>query len=113
MLPSYLPEVPEISHFVAREDELSQMKDVLVGTNRRRCVVLHGLGGMGKTQLTLAYIRRHQADYTAIMWFNAKDEATINQSVSLAAERILRQHPDLPYLSEALQSKSTDQIIKH
>lgn len=111
-LPTCLPELPSVSHFVARDHELRKMQGALANTERRRSVVLHGLGGTGKTQLTLEYIRRHQADYTAVIWWNARDETTINRSVSVTAERILRHHPGLSYLSAALESKSPDQVVQ-
>lgn len=68
----YLPEVSKTTHFVAREDKLQKMQDTLAGTDRRRCVVLQGLGGMGKKQLALTYIRRHQLDHTAVIWFKPR-----------------------------------------
>lgn len=48
----------ETDHFLARESELTQIRDILAGDGSRRIAVLHGLGGIGKTQLTLAYSRR-------------------------------------------------------
>ncbi|KAF3763155.1 hypothetical protein M406DRAFT_108502 [Cryphonectria parasitica EP155] len=42
--------VPETQHFVAREKELAEMREKLVSDGSRRVVVLHGLGGIGKTQ---------------------------------------------------------------
>jgi hypothetical protein len=44
-----LLEVPETDHFVARQEELTNIHKVLGGDGSRRTVVLHGLGGIGKT----------------------------------------------------------------
>ncbi|KAI3326685.1 heterokaryon incompatibility protein-domain-containing protein [Xylariaceae sp. AK1471] len=52
-----LSEVPEIQHFVAREGELAEMRRTLSSDGSRRVVVLHGLGGIGKTQLAITYAK--------------------------------------------------------
>jgi hypothetical protein len=40
---------PEAAQFVAREKELLKIHKLLYGYNSRSCVVLHSLGGIGKT----------------------------------------------------------------
>src|ERR1700712_3639329 len=59
-------EVSETHHFVARQEELAAIHRTLSGGTGRRAVVLHGLGGIGKTQLAVAYVKTHQTDYSAI-----------------------------------------------
>jgi hypothetical protein len=44
-----LLKVPETEHFVARQEELSEIRKTLDGNNTRRATILHGLGGIGKT----------------------------------------------------------------
>ena len=44
-----LSDVPKIDQFVAREEELTEIHRMLRGDGSRRTVVLHGLGGVGKT----------------------------------------------------------------
>jgi ATP-dependent phosphoenolpyruvate carboxykinase len=61
-----LSNVSNIEHFVARETELVEMHRTLSGDGSRRTVVLHGLGGIGKTQLSVAYTKRHKDSYSAI-----------------------------------------------
>jgi ATP/maltotriose-dependent transcriptional regulator MalT len=75
-----LSKVSETEHFVAREEELAEIHRSLSGDGSRRTVVLHRLGGIGKTQLTVAYAKRHRADYTAIFWLNIKDEDSLKLS---------------------------------
>ncbi|KAH8197363.1 hypothetical protein TruAng_008456 [Truncatella angustata] len=72
-----LSNVPETQHFVARESEIAEIRKALSSDGSRRVVVLHGLGGIGKTQLAVAYIKRYRDEYSAIFWFNIKDEASI------------------------------------
>ena len=61
--------VPLVKSYVERDLEMRMMEEVLcpgVERKERRMFVLHGLGGIGKTQLSLAYARKHQADYTTV-----------------------------------------------
>lgn len=59
----------------------------------RKTAVVHGLGGMGKTQLALAYEKRHREEYSAVFWINSKDVNTLQQGYVTAAKRIYRDHP--------------------
>jgi hypothetical protein len=72
-----LSAIPEAAQFVARENELAEMRRLLHGYKSRSAVVLHGLGGIGKTQLAIEYITRHKEKYTAVFWFNANDEDSL------------------------------------
>ncbi|KAH8197158.1 hypothetical protein TruAng_008687 [Truncatella angustata] len=94
-----LSEAPEIQHFVAREEEIAEMRTRLHSDGSRRSVILHGLGGIGKTQLAVAYTKRYRDEYSAIFWFNIKDEAAIQQSFTKVARQILQQHPHADRLS--------------
>ncbi|CAI4214390.1 unnamed protein product [Parascedosporium putredinis] len=50
--------VVAIDNFVTREDELARMHEKLSGLDiRRRTIILQGLGGIGKTQLTVDFIK--------------------------------------------------------
>ncbi|TGJ80012.1 hypothetical protein E0Z10_g8754 [Xylaria hypoxylon] len=84
---------PEINHFVARKQEFSEIYEALSSDGSRRVVVLHGLGGIGKTQLAIAYAKRHKDNYSAIFWLNIKDENSVNQSFVRIAKQIIRQYP--------------------
>jgi len=84
---------PEAAQFVAREEELSKMHELLHGHSGRSCVVLHGLWGMGKTQLAITYSRRHKEKYTAIFWLNANDEDSLKLSFRAIAQQVLENHP--------------------
>jgi hypothetical protein len=65
----------------------------LDGDGSRRIVVLHGLGGIGKTQLTIAYAKRQKESYSAIFWLNIKDEDSLKRSFAKVAKQILQAHP--------------------
>jgi hypothetical protein len=59
-------EVSHVDHFVGRSDELAAIQRELQHDGSRKTVVVHGLGGIGKTQLALAYAQRHEDEYSAV-----------------------------------------------
>ncbi|RYO78875.1 hypothetical protein DL764_010078 [Monosporascus ibericus] len=102
--------VPEIEHFVAREQELTEMRKILNSDGSRQVVVLHGLGGIGKTQLAIAYAKRHKGSYSAVFWLNIKDENSLKHSFRMVAKRILREHPSASRLS-SVDTENLDEVI--
>jgi len=110
-IPFSLSDVSEIERFVAREEELAEMHAALSGNGSRRTVVLHGLGGIGKTQLTVAYAKRHKDNYSAIFWLNIKDEDSLKQSFAKVAEQILREHPSASQLSSIDMKENLNEVI--
>ena len=106
-----LSDVSEIEHFVAREEELAEMHKTLSGDSSRRTIVLHGLGGIGKTQLTVAYAKRQKDNYSAVFWLNIKDEDSLKQSFAKVAKQILREHPLVSWLSSVDVKENLDELI--
>jgi hypothetical protein len=95
---------------VAREDELRDIHKGLSGDGSRHTVVLHGLGGIGKTQLAIAYAKRHKGSYSAIFWLNIKDVDSLKQSFARVAKQIFRQHPSASRLS-SIDMTNLDEVI--
>jgi AAA ATPase-like protein len=106
-----LSDVSEIGQFVAREEELAVVHRTLRGDGSRRTVVLHGLGGIGKTQLAIAYAKRYKDNYSAIFWLNIKDEDSLKQSFAKAAKQILRDHPSASRLGSVDIEENLDGVI--
>jgi hypothetical protein len=106
-----LSDVSDIEHFVAREAELVEIHRNLEGDGSRRIVVLHGLGGIGKTQLSVAYAKRYKDSYSAIFWLNIRDEDSLKQSFARVARRILREHPSVSRLSNVDGKEDLDEVI--
>ena len=96
---------------MAREEELAEIHRTLRGDGTRRTVVLRGLGGIGKTQLTIAYAKRHKDDYSAVFWLNIKDNNSLKQSFAKAARQILREHPSAGRLSMVDIKENLDEVI--
>ena len=59
-----------------------------VENKQRRIFVLHGLGGIGKTQLALAYARNYQHRYTAVFWLNGQTRESLEQSLTGLASHL-------------------------
>ncbi|KAF7511844.1 hypothetical protein GJ744_003077 [Endocarpon pusillum] len=70
--------------FIGRESEIEQLKEYLSPQNTvstQKVVAITGMGGLGKTQLSLAFAKQYHHEYSSIFWLNAKDESTIKQSL--------------------------------
>jgi ATP/maltotriose-dependent transcriptional regulator MalT len=96
---------------VGREQQLQEIHEELSGDGSRHIVILHGLGGVGKTQLTVAYAKRHRDNYSAIFWVNIKDEESLKQSFVKAAREILREHPSASPLSSVDMKENLDEVV--
>lgn len=86
-------------------------KTLSEGTGRR-AVTLHGLGGIGKTQLAIAYAKAHRDDYSAVFWVNIKDEVSVKQSYSRLARRILQECSSARQLSGITNDSKPDEVVE-
>ncbi|KAK3313598.1 hypothetical protein B0H66DRAFT_357041 [Apodospora peruviana] len=83
--------------FVGRAGHLKELHKYLWTVNesgfgvgeRSRIVVLHGLGGAGKTQLSIAYAQHHKKDFSAVFWIDASTERNTLLSYRIIAQRLL------------------------
>jgi hypothetical protein len=76
---------PRNPHFVGREVELTALRTQLT-TGVPQAV--HGLGGVGKTQLAVEYAYRHATDYDLVWWLPAEQPAsTVTALAELAEHR--------------------------
>lgn len=82
----------EPESFIGRTTELDRMAQILQPgepASRQQRLVLGGIGGIGKTQLAIAYARRYQACYTSVFWLNAVTQLTLKESMRYIAQRLL------------------------
>ncbi|RAK97337.1 Pfs, NB-ARC and TPR domain protein [Aspergillus ibericus CBS 121593] len=89
-VPLDLTSVPVIESFLGRPDELEQLWHYLQPAHdqSRKVAILHGLGGMGKTQLAIRFAREHKNDFTAIFWLSGKSRSALLQSLGSVLARI-------------------------
>ncbi|KAF1928481.1 uncharacterized protein M421DRAFT_11324, partial [Didymella exigua CBS 183.55] len=57
---------------------------------QRKVVVVHGLGGIGKTQLAVEFARKHHYRFSAVFWLDGSSEASLKQSFVNMAQRLPR-----------------------
>lgn len=74
--------------FIGREDILQKLYAALESspsekasrTTSCKSCVLHGLGGLGKSQVALEYIYRYRHQYKYIFWIRAETDAVLAES---------------------------------
>lgn len=111
-LPIHIREIEPVIHFVGRKTELDRVDSILGASEGRCTLVIHGLGGMGKTQLTKTYLKKHSKAYSALVWLNARDRTTLKLSFSKVASRILQQYPNSTFIRDAVASQDMDRMVE-
>jgi hypothetical protein len=97
---------------VGREEELEMIYKELQYNETRKTVVLHGLGGMGKTLLALTFAQRYRDTYSAVFWMNSKNVDTLKQGYVAAAKRIFREYPSLGHLKTIAEGDNLDEAVE-
>ena len=103
--------IPVVNRFVAREAEMSRIKQVLLPTltdqMSRKVFILHGLGGIGKTQLSVAFAREYRESYSGVFWTDGSTKERLRRSIADLASR-LPQHQISETSRSYLQEKDAD-----
>jgi len=90
-IPFVLTGVPITANFIGRDKDLRQLESFLEpekGKIRRQLCVVHGLGGLGKTQLAIEYARQNKLRYSSMLWLDGSTEESLVQSILQNAKRI-------------------------
>lgn len=105
--------IPEIENLVGREEELARIKEAFQGNGSHRVtVLLQGLGGIGKTQLSATFLKEQRDLYSAIFWLNGRNEDMLKQSFANMAERLHDKYPSSTLLRPAAESKDLDLVVR-
>ncbi|THX00042.1 purine and uridine phosphorylase [Aureobasidium pullulans] len=83
-VPFSLKGVPNIDHFVRRSSDMQELERFFFPQQshdtRRKIFVVHGLGGIGKTQLSIEFVRQYQTKYSAIFWLDGSSKDALQNS---------------------------------
>ncbi|GAA2539615.1 hypothetical protein GCM10010423_41760 [Streptomyces levis] len=78
---------PRNTHFTGRETALRELRRQLGSAGEVSTVAVHGLGGVGKTQLAVEYAYRHLSKYRFVAFVDAEDpDLMAAQFTSLARQ---------------------------
>jgi tetratricopeptide (TPR) repeat protein len=84
----------ENPQFFGREEFLTKLNDIFAtGESAALTQAITGLGGVGKTQIALAYAYRYAASYQVIWWVRAENSAIIDTDYYKLAHMIGFQDP--------------------
>jgi tetratricopeptide (TPR) repeat protein len=94
--------------FTGREDLLFQLRTALETSSKAAVLprALHGLGGVGKTQLALEYVYRYSHEYDLIWWVPA-------EQLSLALSSLVALCEALGLPVNADQKQTAETVVRH
>lgn len=102
---------PRNNNFTGRQALLDTLHERLrtEGTTAVLPEALHGLGGVGKSQIALEYVHQYASDYDAVWWIPAERPEQIRQALVELAERLhlqagLESNIAVPRVLEALRT---------
>ncbi|KAF8345067.1 hypothetical protein F5887DRAFT_1134001, partial [Amanita rubescens] len=87
-----IPPLPPLKHsstfFMGRDEYLQRLKDHFTShvEGQRKSFLLHGLGGIGKTQICLKFIEQNPDLFSEVLWLDASSEATIQLGLMQIAQ---------------------------
>lgn len=89
-LPFKLDGAPLIRAFVPRLEVMQVVEDQLLpmSETQQTVLILHGMGGVGKSQMAREYACKYKNEYTAIFWVNARSKNTLKDGIASIAGRL-------------------------
>jgi tetratricopeptide (TPR) repeat protein len=87
---------PSTRVFVGRDEQLEQLDRIVHAGASVLTQTVHGLGGVGKSEIALQYATRHQGRYAVVWWVVAEGPETIEAGL---AELAFRLHPDVQVIA--------------
>ena len=111
-LPQVWGDVPQRNpNFTGRELLLEKLHSELIAVRETAVLpqALHGMGGVGKSQVAIEYVHRHSSEYDLVWWISAEQPGQILASLAKLALRLnLDVGPEantaVPLVQEALST---------
>ncbi|MCP5116395.1 MAG: ATP-binding protein, partial [bacterium] len=89
--------VPEQNrNFTGRDEILEKLRDTLASGQAAAVTAVHGLGGVGKTQVAAEYCWRYRSFYSHVWWVRAEAETTLGTEMAELARRVGEASEELP-----------------
>ena len=109
--------IPVMDKFVGRDIELTKLAQLMISSStnsmHREVCLLHGIGGVGKSELAAEFARRNQKNFSAIFWITGSTKEKMERNIAALAQR-LPQH-QIPERARSLSedtAKDFDAIAK-
>jgi Tfp pilus assembly protein PilF len=77
--------------FVGRAQQLQQLEEGLLADGAvaiTQVQAIHGMGGVGKTQLAAHYAREHRGEYDVVWWLRAEEPETLGADLAALATKL-------------------------
>ena len=91
-VPFSLRGIPVMDKFVGRDAEITRLAQLMISSStddlRRKVCVLHGIGGVGKSQLAVEFARKHQKHFSAVFWIAGSTKEKLRRSIAALAQRL-------------------------
>lgn len=100
--------MPIINEFIDRAEDMEALERVLLPRalpNRKQVLILHGMGGIVKTQLAVEFARKHQTSYSSVFFIDADSKDSLLRSFlaiyrSIAAGRLSKEEESANSLTQ-------------
>jgi hypothetical protein len=90
-LPFSLHGIPATDCFVPRKLEMQRLEEYFAATSiqQQRVFVVHGMGGMGKTQLCAEFTKTNPDRFSAVFWLDGSSKDALQRAMASAGARSL------------------------